>query len=330
MNDKFYISSNGSDEDSIRKGLEWLLKQCSTSGGIIAVHQLSNLDGILSRILGDDVIKMLKKDYQSNISGSNIVLITDKRMIYSAEKRPILALFPNTKLLDKLDSIDNLGNMLVVPWYDDEIKDWIKTRQAQELGKETTGKLESVLSNKVVEMALRGLTASINHSTGIAHPSDKSATVSMFKILRDYGEQCDLDEVYTWLIQSGKWKANTASEVVEIGKKIQQGKTVHGGNFWKPDIINVWRNEAGVVRDSAKEKTENTSHIVQNCVKSSNIHSIGYDSENHILEIVFLSGGIYRYFDVTQLIYEQLMEASSHGKFFAQYIKNKYRERKVR
>lgn len=56
-------------------------------------------------------------------------------------------------------------------------------------------------------------------------------------------------------------------------------------------------------------------------VSSSNIASIGYDLDNMILEVEFLSGAVYQYFDVPQSIYDGLMAADSHGKYFAAYIK---------
>lgn len=57
-------------------------------------------------------------------------------------------------------------------------------------------------------------------------------------------------------------------------------------------------------------------------VNSSNIRSIGYD--NGILEVEFNSGGIYRYSNVPESIYQNLMSASSIGSYFASNIKNVY------
>jgi hypothetical protein len=59
-------------------------------------------------------------------------------------------------------------------------------------------------------------------------------------------------------------------------------------------------------------------------VSSSNIKSIGYDRESQTLEIEFNSGGIYHYFNVPVAIYENLMSASSHGKYLHQNIKDVY------
>lgn len=64
-------------------------------------------------------------------------------------------------------------------------------------------------------------------------------------------------------------------------------------------------------------------------VQSSNIQSIGYDSESCVLEVAFLSGGLYQYDGVPAYVFEELMNASSHGKYFAAHIKNVYPTRKI-
>ena len=64
-------------------------------------------------------------------------------------------------------------------------------------------------------------------------------------------------------------------------------------------------------------------------VSSSNISSIGYDSESCTLEIEFHSGGVYQYFDVPQSVYDALMSASSHGSFFHGNVRDKYRYTKI-
>lgn len=64
-------------------------------------------------------------------------------------------------------------------------------------------------------------------------------------------------------------------------------------------------------------------------VSSSNLHSVGYDQESAVLEIKFKEGGVYQYSGVPLDRYERLMSASSKGSYFASYIKNSYRCRKV-
>jgi hypothetical protein len=56
-------------------------------------------------------------------------------------------------------------------------------------------------------------------------------------------------------------------------------------------------------------------------VVSSNIASVGYDPAQQILEVAFHSGRIYQYHNVPQRIYQGLMQAPSHGRYFDSFIK---------
>lgn len=64
-------------------------------------------------------------------------------------------------------------------------------------------------------------------------------------------------------------------------------------------------------------------------VQSSNLASIGYDARNQILEVEFHHGGIYQYANVPQDVYEELMDASSHGVYFSAHIRNVYATKRV-
>jgi hypothetical protein len=64
-------------------------------------------------------------------------------------------------------------------------------------------------------------------------------------------------------------------------------------------------------------------------VSSSNIASIGYDAGSRTLEIQFLDGSVYRYYDVPSDVHAGLMAAASHGSYLATYVKKRYRYEKV-
>jgi len=64
-------------------------------------------------------------------------------------------------------------------------------------------------------------------------------------------------------------------------------------------------------------------------VTSSNIASIGFDEDSSTLEIQFLNGTVYQYFDVPFPVYDDLMQADSKGQYLAQHIKGKYRYVKI-
>ena len=59
-------------------------------------------------------------------------------------------------------------------------------------------------------------------------------------------------------------------------------------------------------------------------VASSNIAAVGYDPATETLEVEFLSGSIYQYYNVPESMYDQLMKGASKGRFLNTYVKNAY------
>ena len=64
-------------------------------------------------------------------------------------------------------------------------------------------------------------------------------------------------------------------------------------------------------------------------VTSSDIRAIGYDEHSLTLQIEFNSGGLYEYANVPEAVHRGLMNASSHGKYFHRYIRDKYDTQKL-
>lgn len=64
-------------------------------------------------------------------------------------------------------------------------------------------------------------------------------------------------------------------------------------------------------------------------VSSSNLYSVGYDSETSTLEIEFRDGSVYQYFNVPARVYEALMSAGSHGQYFHRNIRDVYQYARI-
>ena len=58
---------------------------------------------------------------------------------------------------------------------------------------------------------------------------------------------------------------------------------------------------------------------------SSNIARYRYDENGHVLTVEFKNGSTYNYYDVPQMVFEQMKAASSKGEFLARNIKGAYR-----
>lgn len=64
-------------------------------------------------------------------------------------------------------------------------------------------------------------------------------------------------------------------------------------------------------------------------VTSSNVAEVGYDSPSMTLEVLFLNGTLYQYFDIPEILHQELMQADSIGRFLNSNIKNNYRYTKL-
>lgn len=64
-------------------------------------------------------------------------------------------------------------------------------------------------------------------------------------------------------------------------------------------------------------------------VSSSNIASIGYDGQSETLEVEFLDGSVYQYYNVPSGTHGGLMAASSHGSYLSANIKGRYQYQKL-
>lgn len=59
-------------------------------------------------------------------------------------------------------------------------------------------------------------------------------------------------------------------------------------------------------------------------VSSSNVASVGYDEATQILEVEFVNGSVYQYYNVGNALFEQFMQAASKGQFLNIYIRPSY------
>lgn len=90
-------------------------------------------------------------------------------------------------------------------------------------------------------------------------------------------------------------------------------------------FISTWRRQNIKVSKQLKEDDmESFSEF-----ESSNISKISYDSATCTLEILFLNGGVYQYFDVPLNKWNDFKASVSKGQYFFRFIKNEHRYVKV-
>jgi len=70
--------------------------------------------------------------------------------------------------------------------------------------------------------------------------------------------------------------------------------------------------------------------MLRKMVRSSSLHSVGYDYMSESIEIEFKDGSVYQYAGVSPSVYKGLMKAfPSYGEYFDQHIKGQYPGSKI-
>ncbi len=247
---KAFFNSNGATFENIKLGLAWLIScalKTSAKIGLLAVPAKTTFDN-LEKFLGKQFVSAIKKNNSISLHGVTIELLTEKIPKYTYSG-PILALYPTQNLLNILDALEGEKDILVLPWLFAKIQDWVQTWSANEYGQ--TAIVATISLPPLVEKAMQGLCCMINKSTGITHPSDRSATIHLFVMLHKARVELDLVAIRRWLVAVAKLKPSDADEIQEIAKKVLEGKRLrYETGQWKANIIDIWQSELAVKNKS--------------------------------------------------------------------------------
>ena len=69
--------------------------------------------------------------------------------------------------------------------------------------------------------------------------------------------------------------------------------------------------------------------MTRNAVASSNVAAIGYDTATQTLEVEFVKGSVYQYYNVPEQTYKNIMSTPSKGRFLNTYIRDSYPHSRV-
>lgn len=239
----FFIDAHGPDDDAVRDGFAWLLRSAAERGSRRSAIFVSGLRQVesLGRAIGTGAAAALRKDRLLKVDAVTIELLISRKLPFSFEDGPILAVWVDDEQLDKLDGLGS-PEICAIPWTQGDIDGWKSDRGPIDVRTGQTAGLEETIENPVVARAMEYLTNSVNLSTGLGHPSDKESAIGMFRILKAEGEPFDPEQIRAWAVRNG-WKPRDARDLAKLAEKFKAGKQVRGGKrkMWRDDVIEIWR-----------------------------------------------------------------------------------------
>jgi hypothetical protein len=235
-----YFEAYGRDEEALTEGFSWLMRESVGGRGVVAVPGLRQVESLVPGIKAAEA-RQLAKAKSLVRSGVTIELATERTRA-SVSGVPVLAVWVDDEMLEELER-GRPSALCVIPWREEEIARWRAAYAPTEM-RSGAAPEAATISNPVVERALESLTARVNLSSGLGHPSDKAAAVGTFRILRGGGEAYDVGEVGAWAANHG-WGLHGGRELAAIAQGVLDGRSYRVGRHgWREDILEQWRADA--------------------------------------------------------------------------------------
>lgn len=237
MKNKYYIDTHGNDDNAYKMALQFavsLFKNDSQIKKIVFLVGSKNSTGWLDRLYGSDIVKKLFNGINQNGVLVKIETVRTLQNNYSTETDIIIACGLNSDEIFKIEDYTNIKYIIAIPWQKELTQSWINTNQASIL--EINGDIITVTSKQnvlkpslIIQEAFKELTAVINSSTGISHPSDNSRAKTYIKALFKYEPELNSDLICSFLVNELSWQTKHANEIRKLIDTLNNGRYFNGG-----------------------------------------------------------------------------------------------------
>lgn len=224
--------NGGHDNSLIKKAVDEAAKICLVDNSIKSVVFLvptQNNVAHLELTFGEQTLKDIVKGKGVTLykNGPGVRILTDKT-IKNCEQTTtvVIASYVSYQTLLKADELYNAKAIIAVPWLKDEFKNWINTWNPDVIDQQgiVSTSTPITITNNVVKRAID----SFPHKT-IAHDLDKNRFITKFRVFKKFNVPFNTDEIFSYLVREKNWTNEDAIAIKEIGDKINEGKTLHGG-----------------------------------------------------------------------------------------------------
>jgi hypothetical protein len=219
MTARFLIENNGPDEANLKMMLREVLQFATTNNSckvtLIVPSKGDFQYSFMGQFLGEIASKMLCKGAAVELQqGLTMELTIPKQVSSHGPYDIVIALYLSQRDFNALDSIRAAKAIVYLPWLEEEGRSWLSIWSPTIWGPSTWA--EPVVSiPAVVERELQRLTNSINMSTGLGHPSDKSNAKRTISELVKNGHLVVGEDIRRWAIKNG-WQPKYAEDLKKM------------------------------------------------------------------------------------------------------------------
>lgn len=223
MKNCYYIDSRGPDGEQLQWAVKLFLSKIKVKKMIIAVPQKWNLEGPVRNYLGETVTEELIESERSGLDGIKLYLMTKKSGPIESFQGAVIMIYPTSDLMDRVDDLEEVSDVLMIPWSEEQIIEWVPRWNAMEIvSQKFYGWTE--LPEKMKER-MDTLDSAVNPQTGLRHPADRGYTIKLFKSIKAEGLEIVPLDIKNYLISKKSWSARNANMVFNVADKVVNGKS---------------------------------------------------------------------------------------------------------
>jgi hypothetical protein len=250
MNTKFYIDTEGNDDNAYKMAMRFACQLAKEDAEIkkivLYIHTKTNI-GLFDRLFGTEIVKKLFSGYKFTncpILFKFETKVTYKKSIQDNESDIVICCGMDSEDLFTLDNYYFVKYIIAIPWQRQLSDKWIKTWRAIEISGKGSEDDSFPEPSCIVKLAMQQLTDSINMSTGISHPMDNNRAKTIIRALHKYEPELNADIVGSYLVRVLNWDTSHANEIEKLIETLNNGRFFKGGektglqNYYKR-----WKNE---------------------------------------------------------------------------------------
>ena len=242
----FWIDAQGSDVDAVRDAFAWLVDAVArvpeqpAVGYAVTSLKYTLQNSVPRRAIGARVADALTAGRGIVVRGGTLEH-TYLAKLPTDTHGPVLALWADQPMLDKVDGMYGVTEVCIFPRMLDDVVSWVSTWEAVEINGKGRGELPRLDPILIEALAMLDDTA----NKGMLHPMDVQMAVDIFGSLSRARIPFDPQYVRRWLVGKLGWSPRDADKIAGKARAIAEGRTVRGSQrLLSTEIIDVWHERA--------------------------------------------------------------------------------------
>ena len=209
------VPGNAPDPAQFKSAIMEAIQVAKASGvnSFDIITSTKDFKGIAEDVLGRNAVQSLKNRGTVKLPSGVAISHHSTQTIMRARRPEIaIALYLDKESILKVDDLA-IQNLIYVPYTAEEGDEWANKWNANILGAANVANKPSLSTE--VTAALTSLTAYVNPSTGLQHPSDLRLAKEKLAGLYAKSEKWSSNEIEKWAVQN-QWKPSQPAELAKL------------------------------------------------------------------------------------------------------------------